>query len=106
MIQNFKFSVSKRRLYFEGIAEQNDKCDISLDNQGFVQWRENQMFYVDEQDNLHKLGHWGVEPRACVKQKFWPEVFDKNSPLDKAKVYHTGRIQLTYEYNINISSIV
>lgn len=27
-------------LYFKGIAEQNDNCDISLDNQCFVQWKD------------------------------------------------------------------
>lgn len=81
MIQNIKFSVFKRMLYFKGIAEQNDNCDISLDNQ---------CFELVSKIVLPILTHF----------------FYKNSPIDKAKVYHTGRIQLTYEYNINISSIV
>lgn len=36
-----------------------------------------------------EIGDWRAEARGCVKI-IRPEIFDKSSPVNKAKVYHTG----------------
>lgn len=52
-----------------------------------------------------EIGDWRAEARGCVKI-IWPEIFDKSSPVNKAKVYHTGSKHYIYEINIYLHMIV
>lgn len=43
---------------------------------------------------------------GAMSKLFRPEIFDKSSPVNKAKVYHTGSKHYIYEINIYLHVIV
>lgn len=48
----------------------------------------------NKQEHLQKLGQ---QQQGLYQKQFGPEVLDKASPVDKAKVYHKGSIHHKYE---------